>query len=167
MNFDPKNGKRGRPAFAKEYGINQDEKNLIPWEWVDEQMAQSRNYWITSVKPEGNPHAVPVWGVYVNHLLYFGSNKGAQKTKNLINNPNISVHLESGDEVVILEGTAKVITDKKAMEPIATAFKVKYPPFNPEPHFDDTMTLFVVLPAKVFAWTEKDFVKDATCWWFE
>ena len=167
MEFDPKNGKQGRPAFAKEYGVNEDQSNLIPWDWVDDQMEKSRNYWITSVKSAGGPHAAPVWGVYVKHILYFGSNKGAQKTKNLLQNPHISVHLESGDEVVIIEGRAEVISDQKAMEPIASAFKEKYPPFNPEPHFDDSMVLFAVLPQKVFAWTEKDFVQNATCWVFD
>ncbi len=167
MIFDPKNGKRIRPAFAQEYGINQDQSNLIDWDWVDERLEKSRNYWITSVKSAGEPHAAPVWGVYINHLLYFGSNKGAQKTKNLLREPRISLHLESGDEVVILEGKAEVIRDRKDMEPVATAFKEKYPPFNPEPHFDDSTVLFVVIPNKVFAWTEKNFVQDATCWVFD
>jgi hypothetical protein len=37
-----------RPGFAKNYGIDLDPEGMLPWNWVDEQMAASRNYWVSS-----------------------------------------------------------------------------------------------------------------------
>ena len=166
MQFNLTTGKRGRPAFAKDYGIQENEEGLISWDWVDEQLLNTRNYWVTSVRSDQRPHAVPVWGVYLNQIIHFGSSRTAQKTNNLLNNPAISLHLESGDDVVIIEGTAKVVTDPEDLKQIAIVYHQKYPGYDPELTFDENTVIFAVLPHKVFAWTEQDFVKNATCWVF-
>ena len=41
---------------------------------------------------------------------------GPRKGRNLAENPNVAVHLESGDDVVILEGVAEVVTDPGLVE---------------------------------------------------
>ena len=53
--------KRSRPTM-KDYGIHTSDEGLMDWSWVDEQMAKSRNYWICTTRPDGKPHAAPVWG---------------------------------------------------------------------------------------------------------
>lgn len=166
MQFNLTTGKRGRPAFAKDYGIQENEEGLISWDWVDEQLLNTRNYWVTTVRSDQRPHAVPVWGVYVNQIVYFGSNRSAQKTKNLQANPAISLHLESGDDVVIIEGKAEIVTDSEDLKQIAIAYHQKHPSYDPDLTFDENTVIFAVLPKKVFAWTEQNFVNDATSWVF-
>jgi len=46
---------------------------LLAWSWADVGLAESRNYWVTSVTPKGRPHARPVWGVWLDGRLYFSS----------------------------------------------------------------------------------------------
>lgn len=44
------------------YGIAASDggSGLLPWSWAVEQLAGSRNYWVSSVGVEGQPHAMPV-----------------------------------------------------------------------------------------------------------
>ena len=158
------NARRSRPKMQN-YGIHQGDEGLMEWAWVDEQMAKSRNYWICTVRPNGKPHAVPVWGVWVEGKLYFGSDTNAVKARNLRHSPELVVHLESGDDTVIIEGTAEVSTDAAIWKKVALAYAEKYPPFAPDPEKQEGLNL-VLMPRVVMAWLESDFPKTATRWDF-
>lgn len=144
---------------------------MLPWSFVEERMAASRNYWISTTRPDGRPHAAPVWGAWVDGTLYFGSAPRSQKARNLAANPNVVVNLESGDEAVILEGKARFVTDPapKLSARVADAFAAKYvdpetgEPFRPE---GGAGGMYAVHPLVVFAWRERDFPTSATRWRF-
>ena len=53
---------RSRP-YMPEYGIPAEEEGMLPWSHVLERITAARNYWVSTVKPDGSPHATPVWGV--------------------------------------------------------------------------------------------------------
>jgi hypothetical protein len=150
-----------------DYGIATDADGLLPWSHVSEQMAAARNYWIGTVRPDGRPHATPVWGVWVDETFYFGMGPRSVKARNLAANPALTVHLESGDDVVILEGVAERLAaiDPALFERIADQYAAKYDGFRPEPPTPDAP--FVALRCQVaFGWLEKDFVRSATRWTF-
>ena len=107
---------RMRPKM-QDYGIAEGDQGLMTWDWVRDQMATSRNYWIGSTRPDGKPHAAPVWGVWVDDTLYFSTGRTSRKARNLAANPAVVVHLESGDETVILEGAVEPLTDQHAVRP--------------------------------------------------
>ena len=96
-----------RPGLDPSYGISTAEEGLLPWSWVSEQMERSRNYWVCTTRPDGRPHAMPVWGVWVDDTLWFSTGDGSVKARNLAADPRVAVHLESGDDAVMLEGTAE------------------------------------------------------------
>jgi PPOX class probable F420-dependent enzyme len=155
-----------RPALP-DYGIAADADGLLPWSHVSEQMAAARNYWIGTVRPDGRPHATPVWGVWVDETFYFGMGPRSVKARNLAANPALAVHLESGDDVVILEGVAERLTavDPALFERIADQYAAKYDGFRPEPPTPEAP--FVALRCRVaLGWLEKDFVRSATRWEF-
>src|SRR5689334_9624023 len=102
--------KRSRPKM-KDYGISKKPKGLMEWQQIDAQMNKARNYWIGSTSPDGTPHAAPVWGVWLEGKLYFSSSRSSRKAKNLLANPKVVVHLESGDDVVIFEGVVEEMND--------------------------------------------------------
>src|SRR6185437_13395833 len=64
---------------------------FLPWKWATERLERSHNYWICSTRPDGRPHAVPVWGVWVENAFYFSTDPKSRKAKNLKANPAISV----------------------------------------------------------------------------
>ena len=73
-----------RPYIAESgYGIPTSLEETLPWSHVTERMEQARNYWIGTVGPEGRPHAVPVWGVWVEGTLYFGGGPQTRWSRNL------------------------------------------------------------------------------------
>ena len=142
--------KRSRPGMQG-YGISADEVDgMLTWAWVSEQMAAARNYWVCTTRPEERPHAVPVWGVWLDEALYFSTGKTSRKTKNIEHNPNVTVHLESGDEVVIFEGVLERVTDVGLLTRIPEPYHAKYD-FKPELSDLDGDPTYVLRPQKLLA----------------
>lgn len=148
-----------RPKFPGVYGIDADEEGLLDWSWAEERLVSARNYWVTTVRPDGRPHAMPVWGLWHEGAFYFSSSPDSRKAKNLAANPAVTVNLESGDEVVVVEGTADYETDEHVLRRLGEDYSRKY-------SFDVTFTggrpLVVVRPRVAYAWVEQDFAKTAT-----
>jgi nitroimidazol reductase NimA-like FMN-containing flavoprotein (pyridoxamine 5'-phosphate oxidase superfamily) len=149
------------------YGIDRAQtEKMLTWEWVSEQMLNSRNYWICSTKPDGKPHAVPVWGVWLNEKLYFGTGRNSRKAKNLALNPEVVVHLESGDKTVIFEGVLEEVTDlaeyQALLKPLNAKYKMEFP-LDPDPN----NITYILKPRLVMAWLEMDFLNTATRFHFD
>lgn len=163
-NDGPPGAVRGRPDFAKGYKIRSGDKGLVSWKYVVEQLEKSKNYWICSTRAGGRPHAMPVWGVWTNGAVWFGTDRTSRKARNLLANPAVAIHLESGDDVVIVEGTVRQIADKKEMAAADAAYEKKYKmklsaaPGDP--------CFFAVVPRVVFAWHEQTFAESPTRWRF-
>ncbi|GAB4461159.1 MAG: pyridoxamine 5'-phosphate oxidase family protein [Anaerolineae bacterium] len=156
----------GRPHMPEGYGLKPAAAGqLLPWSWADERLSASRNYWICSTRPDGRPHAAPVWGVWLDNALYFGTDPQSAKAKNLAANPAVTTHLESGDEVVIVEGQAETISlaaDLAAR--LDEVYLAKYQMKLSEAA--ESATLVRISPRAVLAWLETDFPNTATRWRF-
>lgn len=145
-----------RPYIAHpEYGVPQDTENLIDWAWVAERFRAERNYWICTSAEDGRPHVRPTWGVFVDDTVYFGGGPNTRWSRILDVNPQVSVHLESGDKVVIAEGTVDRITDgdDARLAAIDDAYEAKYDMRHGPP-------IWLLRPNLVIAWS--DFPHDAT-----
>ncbi len=97
-------------------------------------------------------------------VLAFGGSDKVRWVKNLEANPHVSVHLASGEEVVILEGKAERVLD--AAHPLATrilqASKEKYPQYYPGADAPPFRPFWMLRPEIAFAWTLAGFPKSAT-----
>ena len=141
-----------RPAMPEGYGIAPPtEGKLIPWQWVETQMTVSRNYWVGTVGADGRPHIMPVWGMWFEGAFTFGTAAASRKARNLAGTPQIAVHLESGDEAVILEGSAEKVTDAAFLDRFADAYKTKYE-FRPDLNDDTTATYTLIPPWSLPVW---------------
>jgi hypothetical protein len=152
-----------------EYGIPDTEKGMLPWSHVSERMEKSLNYWICTVSPAGEPHATPVWGMWLDDTLYFDGSPQTRRGRNMATNPNVAIHLESGDDVVIFRGEVEQINgrDREFSTRLAAAYAAKYQHkgYAPAPDTWDSGGLYVVRPRVVFAWT--NFPQDTTRWIFD
>lgn len=137
----------------------------LAWSHAEERLDRARNYWIATTRPGGGPHAAPVWGVWVEGSLYFGTGRGSVKGRNLAQNPELVVHLEGGDDVVILEGLVEEVCDLASFEAIDAAYQAKYGMGVLEAG-DDGAVWYVVRPRRAHAWLENDFLNTATRWRF-
>jgi hypothetical protein len=147
---------RERPYIGHpEYGIPKHKKGLLEWSTIAERFKTERNFWIATTSPEGTPHVRPTWGVYVEDTICFGGGPKTRWSRNLEANPKVSIHLESGAQVVVAEGTVDRITDADdpKLKEIDDAYEVKYDMRHGPP-------IWLLRPDLVIAWTE--FPKDAT-----
>jgi len=160
---DPPGLQVGLPHVPAIYSLKT-RKQYLPWTHARERLARSHNYWICTVRPDGRPHSIPVWGFFVDDIFYFGTGRSSRKARNLAHNSALSVHLESGDDVVILEGTAVEISesDKPTLAKLDAASIKKYK--MPLTTILGETVLYSVRPRVVLAWTERGFPKDATRW---
>jgi hypothetical protein len=154
----------GLPHVPELYGIKP-RKQYLPWSHAEERLARSRNYWICTTRADGRPHSIPVWGFWIDGALYFGTARSSRKGRNLAHNSAVSVHLESGDDVIILEGNAVEVSDPATLQMVDQASRDKYK--MPLTTLPGESVFYCVRPRVALAWTEKDFPKTATRWEFK
>jgi hypothetical protein len=150
---------RARPRFPGVYGIHDDAEGLLDWAWAEERLVAARNYWVCTTRPDGRPHAMPVWGLWHEDAFYFSSSPESRKARNLAANPAVTVHLESGDEVLIVEGMAGLESGEELLTQLGADYSRKY---SFEVSFTGGRPLNVVLPRIAYAWLEQDFPSTAT-----
>jgi Pyridoxamine 5'-phosphate oxidase len=151
-----------RPAFHESYGIWAADQGagLLGWEWATERLERAHNYWVATVSPDGRPHATPVWGLWLDEVFYFSTARGSRKGRNLAANPHAIVHLESGDEVVIVEGQVKEVQGRSSLDRLALAYNEKY---ALELTFEaEASVVYELAPRLAFAWRESDYPESAT-----
>ncbi|MFO7679369.1 MAG: pyridoxamine 5'-phosphate oxidase family protein, partial [Chloroflexota bacterium] len=87
MNEKISNPMTDRPEMEG-YGIQPigSGENLIPWVEVSQKLTRARNYWLATTRPDGRPHAMPVWGVWLDEAFYFGTGADTVKARNLVHN---------------------------------------------------------------------------------
>ena len=139
---------------------------LLPWSWARERLERSRNYWITTVRVDGRPHSVPVWGTWLDNRFYFSTDRATQKAINLAHNPRCVICPENLAEAISVEGTAREVTEVATIRRHLAAYDPKY-------HWKSKETdgpFFEVTPSRVLAFIEGQgnevFVGRATRWVF-
>jgi general stress protein 26 len=134
---------------------------FLPWTFAELRLRRAHNYWVCSTRPDARPHAAPVWGLWLDGAFYFSTDPSSQKARNLAANPAAVVHVESGDEVVIIEGAAEPSQVTKTLD---SAYFRKY-----KMHligFPAPMVMLRVSVHAVMAWREKTFSASTTRWQF-
>jgi pyridoxine/pyridoxamine 5'-phosphate oxidase len=142
------------------YGLPKGTKGLLPWSWADRRLARSHNYWISTTRPEGNPHTMIVWGLWLDRRFCFSTGAQSRKARNLATNPNCVVCTEHANEAVILEGTAQLTNDPTLVKRFAKLYQAKY-------KWDTSgfsEPIYVVIPRVAFGLYEKKFMGSATRW---
>ena len=152
----------GRPKMPSSYGILApvEGSGLLSWSFVSSRMQASRNYWIASASSAGLPHAAPVWGVWHHDTFYFSTDRESRKGRNVAARPTVVVHLESGDEAVMIEGSTVAVEEPALLAELDSLYFQKY-----AYHLDAGAT-YRVTPKVALAWRENDFVGSATKWNF-
>jgi len=97
--------KISRPKFLEGYVDNPISE--VPWEHVEQRLTESINYWMCSLYPDGRPHVVPRWGAFLDGKFYYDGSPETRHARNIEKNPNVTLHLESGNDVVIMEGISQ------------------------------------------------------------
>ncbi len=151
------------------YGVPTTEEGMLAWSWASKRLERALIYWVATTRPDGRPHAVPIWGAWVDGTFYFEGSPETRRGRNLATNPAIVVHLERGDDIVIVEGIAEEVPgpNPSLASRVADAFTAKYLPKYGYRSARDSWHeggLYAVRPRVALAWAE--FPITATRWRF-
>jgi hypothetical protein len=151
-----------RPIMPAVYGTSTSAKGMLEWSWAAKRLADSHNYVLVTVRPDGCPHAMGMHGVWFQDAYYFSTGATTRKAKNLATNPHCILINEQLDELVIAEGTAKLISMSALPKGLSALNKKKYG-WNLDPRG----VMFKLSPKTVFAIPEKLFATALTRWKFQ
>ena len=98
----------------------------MTWAEVAERLSAARTYWLGTPTVSGAPHAAPVWGVVTGGTLYPYSERSTVKARNLAVDPRVVIHLESGEDVLIVRGTANDLGTPAQVPDVVAALSAKY-----------------------------------------
>lgn len=89
--------------------------------------------YLTTVRPDGTPHVMPLWGIWVDGRLYFSTGAQSRKARNLAANARCVVCTENAAEAVVVEGMAIPLDDGARLEELAPHYAKKYKSFTLDP----------------------------------
>jgi PPOX class probable F420-dependent enzyme len=84
--------------------------------------------WLSTVRPDGSPHLVPIWFSWDGEALLIFSKPGAQKVRNLRVRPSVMLALGDAEEnfdVGLIEGRAELL-DRPSREVLPASHLAKY-----------------------------------------
>lgn len=149
------------------YGVPETADGVLEWAAVEPRLKESLHYWMATTRPDGRPHVVPRWGVWVDGRFWYDGAPNTVHARNLNNNTACVLNLEDGRQSVIVEGHSKV-ADPPGLEfggRLSAEFARKYAEhgYSPGPDSwdgEDSGGLRVLTPVKAMAWFE--FPTDVT-----
>lgn len=141
---------------------------LLPWGWATQKLAASHDYWVATVWPDGRPHVMPVWGVWLDGSLWFSSSRGSRKARNLAADPRCVVTTDDALEPVVLEGLATVVVEHEEIGTFLSASNAKYETSYTIDFLDPAVNATIrVQPTWAFGLLEADFTGSPTRWLFD
>jgi len=99
------------------------------WAEARRQLEEAQIYWLSTVRPDGRPHVTPLFAVWLDDALYFGTGADERKAKNLAHNAHCI--LTTGCNVIagldlVAEGEAVRASNEPKLQRVADQFATKY-----------------------------------------
>jgi PPOX class probable F420-dependent enzyme len=117
--------RRRRPGILRTMNA---EAALEPAARIDRMLRREPVVWVSTVRPDGSPHLVPIWFSWDGERVFIASKPNAVKVRNLRANPKVFLALGEPDEdfdVGMLEGVA-TISDRTTAELLPAGHLAKY-----------------------------------------
>ncbi len=150
------------------YGVvaENDGGGLLAWEWAEERLLGSHDYWLATVRvDEARPHVMPVWGVVLDGCLWLSCSPESRKARNLRTNPAVVATTDNPAQPVVVEGQAVEIHDPVLVVAFAHAMDDKYQSGEGVAFYLANAT-FAITPRVVFALDTDNFIGSPTRWTF-
>ena len=119
----------------------------LEWDWVEEQLAAAGTYWVAARSP-AHPHPRPVWGVWLDDALLLSVGSPVVR-RQLEDDARTTVHLDSGTDVVIVEGTCTGPAPADRIPAFLEAYDAKY---TWAYAVDEYGPPIVIAPTTIMAW---------------
>lgn len=158
--------RRDRPVLPEGYGLPDSTEGLLAWADVEARLVGATSYWLATVRPDGTPHVVPRWGAWLDGRFWYDGAPTTRHARNVTANPACALHLESGTQTVIVDGTstaARAPADTLGARLAAAFGKYHDQGYRPGPDAwagESGGGLRVLVPRRALAWFR--FPDDAT-----
>jgi Pyridoxamine 5'-phosphate oxidase len=140
----------------------------LNWSEILALLAPARSYWLGTTNRDGSPHASPVWGVVTHDNFYIYSERSTAKARNLAADHRALVHLESGEEVLIVHGRLGDVGRPEESPHVVDALRIKYDGPEEErylPSRDGSFdVLYLLRPEKALRWNLSDYESSQRRW---
>jgi PPOX class probable F420-dependent enzyme len=134
---------------------------MLPWDEVVGRLRAAETYWVATLNPDGSPQVTPVWGTWLDDAAWFSCGDDTRKARNLRRDPRVTIHLDSDQGVVVLDGVARPVDDVRLERRITAAMRSKYGTAEiPDTAADLRGSYYAVTPRRVLAWV--GFPRDVT-----
>ena len=157
--------------FHPGYGVfpSDEGSGLLPWEWAEQRLAASEHFWCATVRPDGRPHLMPIWGLWDHSALWFSTGVWSRKARNIYCRRAASSSrrripsTRSSSRASPRSQTAPAVV-ARFLTLLNAKYETDYEIDFQDPRINATIR---VRPTWVFGCTEEDFIGSATCWRFE
>lgn len=140
---------------------------LLPWAEAERRLTVSHDFWVATVRPDGRPHVMPVWGVWLDGRVWFSSGRRSRKARNLERDPRCTVTTDDARDPVVVDGVAERVTDAEAIAGFVAAADAKYGGgMTVEFQDPEVNGTYAVRPVTAIAISEADFPGSPTRWRF-
>jgi hypothetical protein len=165
-----------RPVTELDPRYGEEGVAAVPWAEAEQALAAAELSWLSTVRPDGQPHVTPLITAWTDGALWITTGAAERKARNLAANPRCTLTtgcntLHEGLDLVV-ESTAERVTDGDRLQRVATAFEDKY---GAEWHFDvgdgvfehqgGEALVFRVAPARAYGFGKAPY--SHTRWTFE
>lgn len=151
----------GRPHMPG-YGISPKAAGLLPWSWAEHILTTTRIFWLTTVTAKGQPHVMPIWGIWTDGIFCFSTGTVSVKARNLAANPRCVLANADPDQALIVHAEGRPVTSRARIKELSKVYKQKYGIGLTA----DMGVIFELRPTHAFGQPHDDFVKSATRWQF-
>ena len=155
--------------FMPGYGVlpASEGSGLLAWAEGERRLTVSHDYWCATVRPDGAPHVMPVWGVWLEGRLWFSSGLRSRKARDLAADPRCTLTTDDARNPVVLDGVASRVAEPGPIGEFVAAVNEKYAAGLTVDFQDPAVNgTFVVTPQRVIALTDGDFTGSPTRWTF-
>src|SRR5215470_7655652 len=109
------------------FELSAKKKEVLSWKWAAKRLEKSRQYWIATTRPDGTPHLMVIWGLWLDDSFWFSTGASSRKARNLAQNPKCVIGTGDAAEAVILEGSVELVdANDGSLEKFIAAYEKKY-----------------------------------------
>ncbi len=99
---------------------------LPSWSDAVQHLGTTYRFWLSTTRPDGGPHTVPIVAVLVEDRLYFCAGPTSRKARNLDNDPRCVITTPTGPFDLVVEGTAQRELSPALLERAVATYAQKY-----------------------------------------
>lgn len=83
-----------RPKMPDGYGVPTETDGLLAWVDIETRLVGAPVYWLSTTRPDGRPHVVPRWGVWLDGAFWYDGSPATRHVRNIGENAACTLHLE-------------------------------------------------------------------------